>query len=279
MKLFGIIDAIVQSVRNKSIDLNYVFTKDFAIQYGYSDDDRYEFFDQLRSNWYDSLPYINSIAPDDTKTEFGFVTLSDGSQIDGSIVACWVIKNIFADFLITGEMFVDGDFYNALVKPDILFNKNDFWVGEKAFTYFAPENEVIQFSASSQLIAKDIDSHAVNSRTDLMQLFEVILSWQQNNDNNPIFKAPLKIYGFMASLIYAMFADIARRKIFNYNWFEDNLAIMEGLTSPIIDISHDELPTNLHITANKVNEAYFDTALDAISTKLSENDRVYDNTS
>ena len=52
-KLHGLIDTIVQSVRDKSIDIPHVFSKDFAIEHGYDESNRQDFIDQLRNNWYD----------------------------------------------------------------------------------------------------------------------------------------------------------------------------------------------------------------------------------
>lgn len=274
-KLYGIIDEIVQAVREKSIDIQHVFTKEFAAEHGYSEDDRQEFFDRLRGNWWESLKYINSVKPEDYAAEFGVFTIADGTEYFGVEVACWVMMNIFAEFPLTGDMFLQNDQTNIL-RPNILFDPDDMWEAKTDFAYHAPNYNAIQFSGSSKLFAEDIKRPAVNSKTDLMQLSEVFYSWQANEEDGSLpTPMPLGIYGFMASLIYAMFRDVARRKIFNFNWFEPNLASMEDVTTLPVIISSDDLPVKLHIPYEEVNEVYFPTALDALQTTLREKDERY----
>lgn len=274
-KLYGIIDEIVQAVREKSIDIQHVFTKEFAAEHGYSEDDRQEFFDRLRDNWWESLKYINSVKPEDYAAEFGVFTIADGTEYFGVEVACWVMMNIFAEFPLTGDMYLQNDQTNIL-RPNILFDPDDMWEAKTDFAYHAPNYNAIQFSGSSKLFAEDIKRPAVNSKTDLMQLSEVFYSWQANEEDGSLpTPMPLGIYGFMASLIYAMFRDVARRKIFNFNWFEPNLASMEDVTTLPVIISSDDLPVKLHIPYEEVNEVYFPTALDALQTTLREKDERY----
>lgn len=274
-KLYGIIEEIVQAVREKNIDIQHVFSKEFAAEHGYSEDNRQEFFDRLRGNWWDSLAYINSVKPEDYAAEFGIFTLTNGTKCDGVDVACWVMRNIFADFPLTGDMYLQNDQTNIL-RPNILFDPDDMWEAKTDFAYHTPNYNDIQFSGSSKLFAEDIKRPAVNAKTDLMQLFEVFYSWQANEEDGTLpTPMPLGIYGFMASLIYAMFRDVARRKIFNFNWFEPNLASMEDVTTLPVIISSDDLPVKLHIPYEEVNEVYFPTALDALQTTLREKDERY----
>lgn len=274
-KLYGIMYEIVQAVREKSIDIHHVFTKEFAVEHGYSEDNRQEFFDRLRGNWWDSLAYINSVKPEDYAAVFGIFTLTDGTKCDGVDVACWVMRNIFADFPLTGDMFFQNDHTN-IKKPNILFDPDDMWDAKTDFAYHTPQDNVIQFSGSSNLVAEDLHTYAVNSKTDLMQLSEVFYSWQANEEDGTLpTPMPLGIYGFMASLIYAMFRDVARRKIFNFNWFEPNLASMEDVTTLPVIISSDDLPVKLHIPYEEVNEVYFPTALDALQTTLRDKEERY----
>ena len=267
-KLHGLINTIVQSVRDKSIDIHHVFSKDFAIEHGYDESNRQVFLDQLRNNWYDSLPYINSVAPEDYMEEFGYLTIADGTKCDGVDVACCVMLNIFANFLITGEMYLQKNHTNIL-RPNILFDPDDMWEAKTDFLYQTAENEIIQFSASSKLIDKAQNIHADNSKTDLMQLFGRQINEDEDNSSKATF---LGIYGIMASLIYAMFADAARRKIVKHYWLDEDSGSIEELTTQPISLSYDDLPANLHIPYEEVNEAYFDTAFDAMQTGLRELD-------
>lgn len=277
-KLHGLINTIVQSVRDKSIDIHHVFSKDFAIEHGYDESNRQVFLDQLRNNWYDSLPYINSVDPEDAMEIFGVFTIADGTPYNGAEVACWVMKNIFANFLIDGEMFLQNTIPNSYLS-NILFDTNDFWDAKRIFAYCSPEGDTIQFCADSNLNAEDEKLYATNPQTDLMRLFEYILPEQMNlsNDNPPLVGS-LHIYGYMASLIYAMFADTARRKVLRLNWFNADLMTMEELTLPIVTLYPDDLPINLHIQAYKVHAAYFHTALDALQTILSDREAACDDT-
>ncbi len=304
-KLYGIVDVIVQSVRDKSIDIHYVFTKDFAKQYGYHDDDFQDFFELLRYNWYDSLPYINSLTLENRIKEFGAITLTNGYLVDGANVACCIIKNIFAGFCMTGKMFLQMDFSHAIV-PNILFDEDDFWEDRTDFIYISHKGKKIHFTARSILDTEDLQGKIITSKTDLMQLFRVVQSWEDdkkdnltwrlvehtdnelpkeitikadevvNNDDEPHL-VPLNIYGFMASLIHAMCRDIVRRKIFNVNWYDENWAITVPLTATNINLlSYKDLPKNLHIPAIDVIDAYFETAFEIMQNKLHFKESAYE---
>lgn len=274
-KLYGIIEEIVQAVRDKSIDIQHVFSKEFAAEHGYSEDDRQEFFDRLRGNWWESLKYINSVKPEDYAAEFGVFTIADGTEYFGVEVACLVMMNIFAEFPLTGDMFLQDDQTNFVI-PNILFNPDDMWEAKTDFAYHTAGDEVIQFTASSNFASEDINAHAKNSKADLMQLYDIIYPFQVNEDeDNPPITKPLGIYGFLASLIYAMFRDAARRKILNSKWFEADLVSMEELTRPNVALYSKDLPVNLCIPSEELNEVYFATALDILQTQYRKFDSRY----
>ena len=97
-KLYGIVEKVVESVRDGSIDINHVFTREFASQFGDLEDR--EVLVKFSHNWYDSLPYINSVHEDDRSTEFGVVRLAEEDyEVNGAEVACYVLKNIFAQMM------------------------------------------------------------------------------------------------------------------------------------------------------------------------------------
>ena len=86
-KLYGIVEAVVKSVIDKTIDIHYVFTKEYAKKFVDLDDldSRYE----VVRDWIDSLPYILSIEEDDRGKVFGTVKLADYDyEVHGVEVAC-----------------------------------------------------------------------------------------------------------------------------------------------------------------------------------------------
>ena len=309
-KLYGIVEAVVKSVKNKTINIHRVFTKEYAKKFVDVDDldSRYE----VVRDWIDSLPYILSINEKNWGKEFGTVKLADYDyEVNGVEVACFVIKNISADFCIDGETFLHPEMMNRGVVPNILFTPDALWDGWKEnFMYFWSETEhEIQFFATSNFVSEDLNLMDPNQGTDLMRLEEVFQCWEDEN-HNPIedeedeptedeeiedesfdeeyeddeeddeeatYTKPLGIYGFMASLINAMFKDAVRRKIFSIDWYDENWTTVVCVTSPHMKILNDEcLPKHLHVPGQYVFAAYMEQALPALRQKLEFEDIEYE---
>lgn len=284
-KLYGIVEKVVESVRDGSIDIHHVFTREYASQFGDLEDR--EVLVKFSHNWYDSLPYINSVHEDDRSTEFGVVRLAEEDyEVNGAEVACYVLKNIFADFIMTGEMFMHPMMNPVGVIPHILCDPDDLWRRKEDFLYFYDKDqEPIQVSAQSNLISEDLNMIDPQDGTDLLQLVEVIQSWDEEvekdtfdaEDDTPPSTEPLGIYGFMASLIHAMFKDTIRRSIFNTEWYNENFAYTTIFTiSNIKIVNSDKLPTHLHIPANAIFPEYLDRMLGCLRYRLMFEDIEYD---
>lgn len=286
MKLYGIVEAVVETIKNKTIDIHHVFTKQYAQKFVDVDDldSRY----QVVKDWIDSLPYILSIDEDNRVNVFGSVKLADMEHyVDGAEVACFVVKNICADFCIDGEIFLHPVMMNRGIVPKILFTPEAFWDGWKVnFLYYADGYDYpIQFFATSNLIADDLNLDDPNQGNDLMRLEEVFQCYKDKN-HNPIehedneqtesdedatYTEPLGIYGFMASLINAVFVDAIRRRIFNVNWY--NWACFVPCTAPHMKLIINELlPEKLHVPGVYVFEVYMQKALPALHQKLEFDD-------
>ena len=307
-KLYGIVEAVVKSVKNKTINIHRVFTKEYAKKF--VDVDDLDSRSEVVRDWIESLPYILSINEKNWGKEFGTVKLADCDyEVNGAEVACFVIKNISADFCIDGETFLHPEKMNRGVVPNILFTPDALWDGWKEnFIYFWPNCEhEIQFFATSNYISEDLNLMDPNQGTDLMRLEEVFQCWEDEN-HNPIkdeedeqmeeeeiedeneydeedeedneeatYTKPLGIYGFMASLINAMFKDAVRRQIFSIDWYDENWTTVVGVTSPHLKILNDEcLPKHLHVPGQYVFAAYMEQALPALRQKLEFEDIEYE---
>ena len=291
-KLYGIVEKVVESVRDGSIDINQVFTREYASQFGDLEDR--EVLVKLRKNWIDSLPYINSVKEDDMVKEFGSVKLAeDDYEVNGVEVACYVLMNIFADFYITGEIFLHPEMLMAYARiPNVLFDKEALCEGrEENFLYCYGNAKSIQFYASSNMESSDLNTVDPEQRTDLMQLHQVLQVYEDDNgeeiedykpkenydpsedDEEDSRSIPLGIYGFMASLIYVMFKDVIHRKIFTINWYDENWAVLCMTTiGPIKILNSDDLPTHLHIPAKVLFSEYLDRTLLSLRNKLAFED-------
>lgn len=266
-KLYGIVEAVVKSVKNGTIDIHHVFTREYAKNFVDVDDldSRYE----AVKDWIDSMPYILSIKEKNWGNVFGTVKLADMDYwVHGAEVACFVVKNISADFYIDGDTFLHSELMNRKGKiSNILFTPEAFWDGWKEnFMYCADGREdILQFFATSNLKAEDDDWDDPNQGTDLMRLEEVFQCWEDEDT----YTKPLGIYGFMASLINAVFKDAIRRRIFNIDWYNPNWAIVVACTAPHMKIiMNQDLPKRLHVPGQYVFEAYMKKALPALRQKL-----------
>lgn len=286
-KLYGIVEAVVKSVQDKTINIHHVFTKEYAKQFVDVDDldSRYE----AVRDWIDSLPYILSIEEDDRGKVFGTVQMADiDYEVHGVEVACFVIKNIASDFCFDGETFLHPELMNRGIVPNILFTPEALWDGWKEnFFYFSRKNDhQIQFFATSNLISDDLNIADPNQGTDLMRLEEVFQAYEDEN-HNPIeeyeekedddeddtYTKPLGIYGFMASLINAMFKDAMRRRIFNIDWYDENWSTVVVTTSPHMKfVNDDDLPKHLHVPGELVFATYLKIALPSLMEKLAFED-------
>ncbi len=286
-KLYGIVEAVVKSVQDKTIDIHHVFTKEYAKQFVDVDDldSRYE----AVRDWIDSLPYILSIDEDNRGKAFGTVKMADiDYEVHGVEVACFVIKNIASDFCFDGETFLHPELMNRGIVPNILFTTDALWDGWKEnFFYFSKKNDrEIQFFATSNLISDDLNIADPHQGTDLMRLEEVFQAYEDEN-HNPIegyeekedddeddtYTKPLGIYGFMASLINAMFKDAMRRRIFNIDWYDENWSTVVVTTSPHMKfVNDDDLPKHLHVPGELVFATYFNIALPSLMDKLAFED-------
>ena len=273
-KLYGIVEKVVESVRDGSIDINRVFTREYASQFGDLED--HDVLVSFSQNWYDSLPYINSVHPDNMTKEFGVLRLAEEDfEVNGAEVACYVIKNIFADFMMTGDMFMHPLCNPAGIIPHVLCDPDDLWRGEEDFMYFPGENqEEIHFCARSNHKMQDLNLTTIEQGVDLLQLFEVIqpnsfeiegeeyVECDENGEDIEPTIEPLGIYGFMASLIHVMFKDAVRRRIFNADWYDDNWANTVIYTVGFIKfVNHEDLPLRLHIPAKMLFSEYLDKTL------------------
>ena len=294
-KLYGIVAAIVESVRDGSIDIHRVFTREYASQFGDLTDQ--DVLVELHKSWYDSLPYIRSVQDKNITKKLGSFPLADGYLVNGAEVACFVLKNIFADFCMTGEMFLHPEMMPGFV-PNILFDAKDLWRGKEGFIYVPKSGDYIHFSAQSNLISEDLNMIDPNQGTDLLQFNEVIQPWEgeeseeedapmedddtpeyDEDDDTPPNLEPLGIYGFMASLIHAMLKDAVRRKIFNVDWYDENWALTVPLTTGQIKIvGHDDLPKHFHVPAQVVYTDYMELAFPILSNKLHFEDIEYEDT-
>ena len=291
-KLYGIVEAVVKSVKNGTIDIHHVFTKEYAKNFVDVDDldSRYE----AVKDWIDSVPYILSIKEKNWGKVFGTVKLANMDYwVHGAEVACFVVKNISADFYIDGDTFLNSELMNKRGKiSNILFTPEAFWDGWKEnFMYLADGREnILQFYATSNLKSEDEDWDDPNQGADLMRLEEVFQCWE-DEEHNPIesedsnetkdddddedatYTKPLGIYGFMASLINAVFKDAIRRRIFNVDWYNPNWAIVVACTAPHMKIiMNQDLPKRLHVPGQYVFEAYMKNALPALRKKLEFDD-------
>lgn len=294
-KLYGIVEAVVKSVKNGTIDIHHVFTKEYAKNFVDVDDldSRYE----AVKDWINSVPYILSINEKNWGKVFGTVKLANMDYwVHGAEVACFVVKNISADFYIDGDTFLHSEMMNRGGKiPNILFTPEAFWDGWKEnFIYLSDEPGIrMQFFATSNLKSEDFEWTDHNQGNDLMRLEEVFQCWEDEN-HNPIeteddeeiededyvdddeddtYTKPLGIYGFMASLINAVFKDAIRRRIFNVDWYNENWAIVVACTAPHMKlISNHDLPKRLHVPGQYVFEAYMKNALTALRKKLEFDD-------
>ena len=291
-KLYGIVEKVVESVRDGSIDIHYVFTREYASQFGDIEDR--EVLASFRKDWIDSLPYINSVKEDDVVEVFGSVPLAEeDEEVNGVEVACFVLKNIFADFYITGDIFLHPEQMMVYARiPNVLFDKEALREGKaENFLYCYGEAKLIQFYACSYLQSPDLNTIDPYQGTDLMQLYEVLQAWEDDNgevnedyapaedydpaeDNGEDSRSiPLGIYGFMASLIYVMFKDTLHRKIFTMDWYDENWAGLCATTiGPLKILNSDELPTHLHVPAKIIFSEYLDRTLLALRNKLSFED-------
>ena len=274
-KLYGIVEAVVKSVKNGTIDIHHVFTKEYAKNFVDVDDldSRYE----AVKDWIDSVPYILSIKDKNWGKVFGTVKLADMDYwVHGAEVACYVVKNISADFYIDGDTFLHAELMNKKGKiSNILFSTEAFWDGWKEnFMYCADgREEILQFFATSNLKAEDADWDDPNQGTDLMRLEEVFQCWEDEDT----YTKPLGIYGFMASLINAVFKDAIRRRIFNVDWYDPNWAIVVACTAPHMKvIMNQDLPKRLHVPGQYVFEAYMKKALLALRQKLEFDDEEFE---
>ena len=277
-KLYGIVEAVVKSVIDKTIDIHYVFTKEYAKKFVDLDDldSRYE----VVRDWIDSLPYILSIEEDDRGKVFGTVKLADYDyEVHGVEVACFVIKNIASDFCIDGETFLHPEMMNRGVVPNILFTPDALWDGWKENFYYFPKKEEheIMFVAKSNLLSDDLNLEDPRQGTDLMRLEEVFQPYEDEDHNEleeyneeaEAYTKPLGIYGFMASVINAMFKDAVRRQIFSIDWYEENLATVVCFTSPHMKILNDDcLPKHLHVPGEFLFATYLKIALPSLMEKL-----------
>lgn len=285
-KLYGIVEKVVESARDGSIDINHVFTREYASQFGDLEDR--EVLLKLRMNWIDSLPYINSVKEDDMVKEFGSVKLAEEDfEVNGVEVACYVLKNIFADFYITGDIFLHPEMMAAYARiPNVLFDKEALREGkEENFIYCYGDAKSIQFYACSNMESSDLNTVDPYQGTDLMQLYQVLQAYEDDNgeeiedykpseeDEEDSRSIPLGIYGFMASLIYVMFKDTLHRKIFTIDWYDENWAVLCMTTiGPIKILNSDDLPTHLHVPAKVIFSEYLDRTLLALRNKLSFED-------
>lgn len=274
-KLYGIVEAVVKSVKNGTIDIHHVFTKEYANNFVDVDDldSRYE----AVKDWIDSVPYILSVKEKNWGKVFGTVKLADMDYwVHGAEVACNVVKNISADFYIDGDTFLHAELMNKKGKiSNILFTPEAFWDGWKEnFMYCADGREdILQFYATSNLKAEDEDWDDPNQGTDLMRLEEVFQCWEDEDT----YTKPLGIYGFMASLINAVFKDAIRRRIFNVDWYDPNWAIVVACTAPHMKIiMNQDLPKRLHVPGQYVFEAYMKKALPALRQKLEFDDEEFE---
>lgn len=274
-KLYGIVEAVVKSVKNGTIDIHHVFTREYAKNFVDVDDldSRYE----AVKDWIDSVPYILSIKEKNWGKVFGTVKLADMDYwVHGAEVACFVVKNISADFYIDGDTFLHSELMNRKGKiSNILFTPEAFWDGWKEnFMYCADGREdILQFFATSNLKAVDDDWDDPNQGTDLMRLEEVFQCWEDEDT----YTKPLGIYGFMASLINAVFKDAIRRRIFNIDWYNPNWAIVVACTAPHMKIiMNQDLPKRLHVPGQYVFEAYMKKALPALRQKLEFDDEEFE---
>ncbi len=274
-KLYGIVEAVVKSVKNGTIDIHHVFTREYAKNFVDVDDldSRYE----AVKDWIDSMPYILSIKEKNWGKVFGTVKLADMDYwVHGAEVACFVVKNISADFYIDGDTFLHSELMNRKGKiSNILFTPEAFWDGWKEnFMYCADGREdILQFFATSNLKAEDDDWDDPNQGTDLMRLEEVFQCWEDEDT----YTKPLGIYGFMASLINAVFKDAIRRRIFNIDWYNPNWAIVVACTAPHMKIiMNQDLPKRLHVPGQYVFEAYMKKALPALRQKLEFDDEEFE---
>lgn len=284
-KLYGIVEAVVKSVQDKTIDIHYVFTKEYAKKFVDLDDldSRY----QVVLDWIDSLPYILSIEEDDRGKVFGTVKMADiDYEVHGVEVACFVIKNIASDFCFDGETFLHPELMNRGIVPNILFTPDALWDGWKEnFLYFSRKNDhEIMFVAKSNLLSDDLNLEDPRQGTDLMRLEEVFQAYEDENhnliegyeekdDEDATYTKPLGIYGFMASLINAMFEDAMRRRIFRIDWYDENWAMLVTTTAPRMKYIYDEdLPKHLHVPGELVFATYFNIALPSLMDKLAFED-------
>lgn len=285
-KLYGIVESVVKSVQDKTIDIHYVFTKEYAKKFVDLDDldSRY----QVVLDWIDSLPYILSIDEDDRGKVFGTVKMADiDYEVHGVEVACFVIKNIASDFCFDGETFLHPEMMNRGIVPNILFTTDALWDGWKEnYLYFSHNAPMIHLVATSNLMSEDLNLADPSQGTDLMRLEEVFQVYEDENhnlvegyeekeddDEDDTYTKPLGIYGFMASLINAMFKDAMRRRIFNIDWYDENWSIVVVTTAPRMKyIYDDDLPKHLHVPGELVFATYFNIALPSLMDKLAFED-------
>lgn len=212
-ELFGIVDEIVQSVRDKTIDLDYVFSKAYIVSRSSKSFNPYEQV-ALFQSWLNSLPYILSVPPKNRGKVFGTLELADGSKCDGTLVACYVLKNICAQYYMTGDMFLHPQQCPTYV-PDILKNAKDIWACKETIIYCPSSSKnSISIMAHSNQVVSDLTTIDNQSETDLIELVEFCVFDEKDPHVPQNFGLkPFDIRGFMAALIYAMLIDALRRDL------------------------------------------------------------------
>ena len=260
-KIRGIAATIIQSVIDGTIDIHYVFTKQFYKDYenicGEDNDmNEEQIYDDIVPEWLHSLVYINEIRKQRKDEDLFGVFKTKYFNYSGAEIACYVISNILNEFYVNEKVYIDDCAHGSYGESPHIMNKPDYLTGStRSFILKKSNLEAklnVFFSTINFIREPDKDySRFSRAGTNLCTMLEGY------DEDNGDFKHSNKYRGFMPTLLNAIFSDMIHRDIFSLNFYkEDEIELYlndDFYTTVIVD----DFPYSLYTPAQIIVDKYY----------------------
>ena len=260
-KIRGIAATIIQSVIDGSIDLNYVFSKQFYKDYenicGEDNDmNEEQIYDDIVPEWLHSLTFINEMRSQRKDEELFGVFNTKYFHYSGAEVASCVISNIINEFYADADAYL-GDFSRGSYgeSPHILSHPEYMTSDTGDFNFHTPDEEHklhLAFTTFNiiRIPGKNLSRCGMGGTN--------LYTMEERYDGEPLdFEFPNKYRGFIPALLNAIFSDMIHRDVIRLNFYKEEEVLLSQDDDFYTTIIADDIPCSLYTPAQLIVDKYY----------------------
>lgn len=271
-KIKGIAATIIQAVIDGSIDIHYVFTKEFYKEYentcGEDNDMSDEqIYDDIIPDWIYSLDYINEIREIRIAKEIFGSYETKYFVYSGSDIACYVIANILNDFYTNERVYIENFSSGSYGEMPHILNM------KKCLTGLSGEFTIKTSNDEEQLELDFLTLNVLHEPGKNYSRFgeantNLFFMYERYNGNYTNLEHPNKYRGFIPALLNATFTDMISRDIFRLDFYNKNEVELSQDNDFCDTIIADEIPYSLYTPAQAIVDIYYPQSIVSLSRCL-----------